>query len=96
MIPWRGYVRLKKLLALPSVDSKEKLALYAVTIAFQWVLVGVVTWRAIARGLTLQAMGLGVQSWGGDSFGWRSGRSFNWRVAVVESAAHRKDGGRGA
>ena len=65
VIPWRGYVRLKKLLALPSVDSKEKLALYAVTIAFQWVLVGVVTWRAFARGLTLQAMGLGVQSWVG-------------------------------
>jgi CAAX protease family protein len=65
VIPWRGYLRLKKLLALPSVDSREKLALYAVTIAFQWVLVGVVTWRAFARGLTLQAMGLGVQSWVG-------------------------------
>lgn len=63
MIPWRGYIRLKKLLALPSVDSKEKLALYAVTIAFQWVLAGVVAWRAIARGLTLQDMGLGPQPW---------------------------------
>jgi membrane protease YdiL (CAAX protease family) len=65
VIPWRGYVRLKKLLALPSVDSKEKLALYAVTIAFQWVLVGVVAWRAFARGLTLQDMGLGHQPWFG-------------------------------
>ena len=65
MIPWRGYVRLKKLLALPAVDTKEKLALYAVTIAFQWVLVGVVAWRALVRGLTLQEMGLGPQPWAG-------------------------------
>jgi membrane protease YdiL (CAAX protease family) len=63
VIPWRGYTRLKKLLALPSVDTKEKLALYAVTIAFQWVLVGVVAWRSLARGLTVQELGLGSQSW---------------------------------
>ena len=63
MIPWRGYIRLKKLLALPSVDSKEKLALYAVTIAFQWLLVGVIAWRAIIRGITLQELGLQPQPW---------------------------------
>ena len=63
VIPWRGYTRLKKLLALPSVDTKGKLALYAVTIAFQWVLVGVVAWRSLARGLTVQELGLGSQSW---------------------------------
>lgn len=63
VIPWRGYIRLKKLLALPAVDSKEKLALYAVTIAFQWMLAGVVAWRALARGLTLQDMGLGPLPW---------------------------------
>jgi membrane protease YdiL (CAAX protease family) len=61
VIPWRGYTRLKKLLALPSVDSKEKLALYAVTIAFQWVLVGLVAWRSLARGLTIQDLGMGSQ-----------------------------------
>ena len=63
VIPWRGYIRLKKLLALPSVDSKEKLALYAVTIAFQWVLVGMVAWRALTRGITLQELGLQPQPW---------------------------------
>jgi len=63
VIPWRGYTRLKKLLALPSVDTKGKLALYAVTIAFQWVLVGVVTWRSLGRGLTIEELGLGSQSW---------------------------------
>jgi membrane protease YdiL (CAAX protease family) len=65
VIPWRGYTRLKKLLALPSVDTKEKLALYAVTIAFQWVLVGLVAWRSLARGLTIQELGVGPQGWAG-------------------------------
>ena len=63
VIPWRGYTRLKKLLALPSVDTREKLVLYAVTIAFQWVLVGLVAWRSLVRGLTLQELGLGSQNW---------------------------------
>jgi CAAX protease family protein len=58
VIPWRGYTRLKRLLALPSVDTKEKVALYAVTIAFQWVLLGLVAWRSLARGLTVQDLGL--------------------------------------
>jgi membrane protease YdiL (CAAX protease family) len=65
VIPWRGYTRLKKLLARPSVDTKEKLALYAVTIAFQWVLVGVVAWRSLVRGLTIEELGLGSHSWTG-------------------------------
>jgi membrane protease YdiL (CAAX protease family) len=63
VIPWRGYTRLKKLLALPSVDSKEKVTLYAVTIAFQWLLVGLVAWRSLARGLTIEELGLGFHGW---------------------------------
>ena len=63
MIPWRGYTRLRKLLALPSVDTKEKVTLYAVTIAFQWLLVGLVVWRSLARGLTIEELGLGSQGW---------------------------------
>lgn len=59
VIPWRGHTRLKRLLALPAVDTKEKLALYAATIGFQWALCGVVAWRAIARGVTAQELGLG-------------------------------------
>ena len=58
VIPWRGHVRLKRLLALPAADTKEKLALYAATIGFQWVLAGVVAWRAIARGLQVADLGL--------------------------------------
>jgi membrane protease YdiL (CAAX protease family) len=76
VIPWRGYTRLKKLLALPSVDTKEKLALYAVTIAFQWALAGLVTWRSLVRGLTMQELGLGSYNWGAIAGGGLFGAIF--------------------
>lgn len=59
LIPWRGRVRLQHLLSRPAFGSKEKLALYGSTIAFQWIMCGVVTWRALARGLNLAELGLG-------------------------------------
>jgi uncharacterized protein len=65
VIPWRGYARLKRLLVRPSVDTKEKVALYAATIAFQWTLVGLVAWRSLVRGLTIQELGLRSHSWAG-------------------------------
>lgn len=58
LIPWRGRERLKHLLARPAVDTKEKLVLYGATIAFQWLLCGLVAWRAVARGLTASELGL--------------------------------------
>lgn len=58
VIPWRGRVRLRHLLARPTVGTKEKLALYGSTIAFQWLLVVLVAWRAHARGLTPEALGV--------------------------------------
>jgi uncharacterized protein len=51
-------MRLQKLLALPEMGGRERLSLYASTIAFQWLAVGVVAWRAWARGLTLDELGL--------------------------------------
>jgi CAAX protease family protein len=57
-VPWRGHVRLRKLLARPAIDSTEKLTLYAATIAFQWLVLGVVAWRALAGGLTPAELGL--------------------------------------
>lgn len=58
LIPWRGRVRLQHLLTLPAVGTKEKLVLYGSTMAFQWLLAGIVAWRALARGLTLAQLGL--------------------------------------
>lgn len=58
VIPWRGRVRLRRLLSLESVGVKERLTLYATTIAYQWVLTMIVAWRALARGLSAKELGL--------------------------------------
>ena len=58
-VPWRGQLRLRKLLERPQITTPEKLALYAATIAFQWLLLAMVVWRSLARGLTPRELGLG-------------------------------------
>jgi membrane protease YdiL (CAAX protease family) len=58
IFPWRGRVRMKKLLAMPRVSPMERLALYASTIAFQWFAVTIVAWRAWAHGFTASQLGL--------------------------------------
>ena len=60
VLPWRGRMRMKKLLALPQVSSMERLVLYASTIAFQWFAVAVVAWRAWAHGFTAGQLGLTI------------------------------------
>src|SRR2546427_1778796 len=57
ILPWRGRARMKKLLAMPHVSSKERLVLYASTIAFQWLAVAAVAWRARAPGYTAPQLG---------------------------------------
>jgi uncharacterized protein len=57
ILPWRGRARMKKLLELPSVSTMERLALYASTIAFQWVAATLVAWRAWAHGYTAAQLG---------------------------------------
>jgi membrane protease YdiL (CAAX protease family) len=58
VIPWRGRLRLRRLLALDRVGSKQKITLYLTTIAFQWIMASLVAWRALARGLTPAELGL--------------------------------------
>lgn len=58
VVPWRGHARLRKLLERPPIVTSEKLRLYAATIAFQWLMLGVIAWRALARGLTPTELGL--------------------------------------
>jgi uncharacterized protein len=69
VIPWRGRIRFERLLAQPAFGSKEKLVLYGTTIAFQWMLLGIVAWRAWARGLTPSELGLG-RRFDAESFVW--------------------------
>jgi uncharacterized protein len=58
VVPWRGRLRLERLLAMPAIDTKQRLVLYGGTIVFQWILAGLVVWRAKAGGLTPRELGL--------------------------------------
>jgi membrane protease YdiL (CAAX protease family) len=62
LIPWRGAVRVRRLLHMPQVTAMDRLTIYASTIAFQWVLAAVVAWRCYARGLSAADLGLIVHS----------------------------------
>jgi membrane protease YdiL (CAAX protease family) len=58
LLPWRGRLRMKKLLALERVSTMDRLVLYTSTIAFQWTAVAIVGWRAWAHGFTLSELAL--------------------------------------
>jgi membrane protease YdiL (CAAX protease family) len=58
LLPLRGKLRLQKLMVLPEIGTRERLSLYASTIGFQWVAAAIVAWRAWARGLGLEELGL--------------------------------------
>jgi membrane protease YdiL (CAAX protease family) len=47
-------------MAQPNVTPLERLTLYASTIAFQWIAVAIVAWRAWARGMSPAALGLPI------------------------------------
>lgn len=60
VVPLRGRMRLKQLLAKPRVESSERISLYLSTIAFQWIAVGIAGWRAWVHGYTRIDLGLGT------------------------------------
>jgi membrane protease YdiL (CAAX protease family) len=58
IVPWRGRYRLRELLAKPAGGSAERVSLYLSTIVFQWLTVGVVSWRAWVHGFSANQLGL--------------------------------------
>lgn len=60
LVPWRGAVRIKKLLANPGLSSNDRLSLYVSTIISEWAIVAIIAWRALARGMTLAQLGLNI------------------------------------
>lgn len=62
VIPWRGYARMRHLMTLPEVSSRERIKMYLATIFFQWALTALVLWRALARGLSPHELGI-VLTW---------------------------------
>lgn len=60
VVPCRSAVRMRQLLARPQLTMTDRLGLYASTIAFQWLAMGVVGWRSYARGMTASELGLAL------------------------------------
>jgi len=57
-MPWRGRRRMRPIMSLEKVTSKDRLRLYIPAIFFQWVLTVLIAWRALARGLTRAELGI--------------------------------------
>jgi membrane protease YdiL (CAAX protease family) len=60
LVPWRGAVKIRRLLAQPALTTSQRLSLYASTIVFQWLLAAVVLWRSFSRHLSPDELGLVV------------------------------------
>jgi membrane protease YdiL (CAAX protease family) len=58
LVPWRGAVRVKRLIRQPVLGSAERVSLYGSTIIYQSFIVAVVAWRAFSRKLGLAELGL--------------------------------------
>ena len=60
LVPWRGAVRIRQLLKQEQLTTADRLALYASTLAFQWLAAGVALWRATSRHVTLAQLALAL------------------------------------
>ena len=60
VVPWRGFQRIRELLRQPALSSEERVAVYFSTIIVQWSAALVVLWRALARGLRFEHLGLAL------------------------------------
>jgi CAAX protease family protein len=58
LLPWRGRLRVRHLMALANVGGRDRMRLYVSTILFQWLLTAIVAWRAMARGLSREELAL--------------------------------------
>jgi membrane protease YdiL (CAAX protease family) len=60
VIPWRGMVRVGRLMKVEDLGASGRLWLYGTTICFQWALAALVFWRAVARGMNFAELGLTI------------------------------------
>lgn len=60
VVPWRGFQRIRELLRQPALSSEERVAVYFSTMIVQWPAALVVLWRALARGLRFEHLGLAL------------------------------------
>jgi uncharacterized protein len=58
IVPWRGNVRMKRLLSKPDLTAADRLSLYGSTVFFQWLIVAIVAWRCAARTVSSDELGI--------------------------------------
>lgn len=59
-VPLLGRRRIRQLTRMPETTKRERLTLYASTVAFQWFAVAVILWRTSAHRIALASLGLSV------------------------------------
>jgi len=58
IVPWRGAIRVRELLRRTDLETADRIAIYATTIAFQWIAAGLAAWRCYARGWSPGQLGI--------------------------------------
>jgi uncharacterized protein len=58
--PILGYRRVRRLIEAPAITMMDRLTLYASTIAFQWLAVAIILWRAAAHGILPSRLGMTI------------------------------------
>jgi uncharacterized protein len=59
-VPLLGRRRIRQLMRVPETTKRDRLTLYASTVAFQWFATAVVLWRITARDIPLASLGLAI------------------------------------
>jgi uncharacterized protein len=61
-VPLLGRRRIRQLMQMPATTRRDRLTLYASTVAFQWLAAAVVLWRASAHQISFASLGLAIPS----------------------------------
>jgi uncharacterized protein len=59
-VPLLGRRRVRQLMQMPSTTKMDRLSLYASTLAFQWIVAGVILWRSSAHEIRASKIGLAI------------------------------------
>jgi len=59
-VPLLGLRRVRRLMAMPETTKRDRLGLYASTIAFQWLATAIILWRVTAHGISPSQLGFGL------------------------------------
>ena len=60
LVPWRGVVRVRQLLARDEISPAERMKVYFSTGALQWIAVALTAWRCAVHGVRPEQLGLSL------------------------------------